>query len=223
MRKIKALTFDVYGTLIDTADSSIQATREILARGGIHLSPRLFYQKWRQAADKLRSGDIFYNVKQILSKSFQKTLQDFGLVPSLDHIDIMFEAIKNRRVFPEVKDVCLKLSQNYIIAILSNADDELVLPSIERTGLSFTYVVTSESAKAYKPDPKIFRDCLERLGCSAPEVLHIGNSRLEDITGAKNVGMPVVWVNRDHEVIQDRSIKPDYEIKDLRGLLDILL
>ena len=222
LQRISALAFDVYGTLIDTSDSSIAATREILARSGNEVSPTLFYARWKRAADELRYADKFYNIRTLLAKSLEATLRHFGLPPDSRHINIMFDAIKRREAFPEVADVCRKLGERYELAIVSNADDELLSPSIQRCGVEFDQVTTSELSRAYKPNPKIFRDCLEQLGCRPSEVLLVGNSIAEDVEGAKNVGIPAVWVNRNDRALRNGAVEPDYQVRDLTGLLDIL-
>ena len=223
LQTITALAFDVYGTLVDTADSSIAATREILARSGSEVSPTVFYDRWKRAANEIRYADTFYNVRTLLARSLEATLQHFGLPPDSRHIDVMFDAIKRRETFPEVADVCRKLGERYKLAIVSNADDELLSPSIQRCGVEFDQVTTSESSRAYKPNTKIFRDCLEQLGCRPSEVLLVGNSIAQDVEGAKNAGMPAVWVNRDDRALRKGAVEPDFQVRDLTGLLDILL
>jgi len=94
--------------------------------------------------------------------------------------------------------------------------------ALDKNGLAFKYVMTSEIAKAYKPNPKIFLEALKLLRCNSKEVLFVGDSQQDDIVGAKNVGLSTVWVNRRKEKLEEGIPKPDYEIEDLTNLLGIL-
>jgi len=60
-----------------------------------------------------------------------------------------------------------------------------------------SFVVTSEDAGAHKPDPRIFRMALERIGLDARDCWHVGDDRANDIAGALNAGLGAVWFAPD--------------------------
>ena len=68
------------------------------------------------------------------------------------------------------------------LALLSNADNDFILPLLERHRLSFHAVVTSEMAQAYKPDPRAFLRVLREVGVSPEEALYVGDTLLDDCT-----------------------------------------
>ncbi len=82
-------------------------------------------------------------------------------------------------------------------------------------------MISSERARCYKPDPRIFREALRVLGLAPGEVLHVGDSLHADVRGAAAVGMRTAWVNR-RGLRGDGGARPDHELRDLDGLLDLL-
>lgn len=71
-----------------------------------------------------------------------------------------------------------------------------------------------------KPDRRIFEIALEEAGCSCDEPLHVGDSLVNDVYGAKNAGIKSVWLNRAH-IQNDTGIEPDFAIATLAELPSI--
>ena len=64
----------------------------------------------------------------------------------------------------------------------------------------------------------MFQHAIERLGVPPHEVLHVGDSDVDDVQGAKAAGLQVAWVNRTGRPLRSGVPRPDYEIPDLTGL-----
>ena len=79
-----------------------------------------------------------------------------------------------------------------------------------------------EAVRAYKPHPLLFQRALDQLGLRADNVLHVGDSEIDDVQGAKAAGLPVAWVNRDGRPRRPDVPPPDFEIRDLKELPAIL-
>jgi 2-haloalkanoic acid dehalogenase type II len=133
--------------------------------------------------------------------------------------------------FPEARDVVEAVRRHLPVAVLSNADDDFLHGALGHNGFSFPVVVSSETARAYKPHAAIFRNLSEALALPPERILYVGDSRLADVAGAKNAGLRVAWVQRPPGKALSRSIEgqadelpfePDYRIESLTGLLDIL-
>jgi putative hydrolase of the HAD superfamily len=67
----------------------------------------------------------------------------------------------------------------------------------------------------------MFEEAASILQCRLQEILHIGDSQRSDVLGAKRAGMLAAWLNRRSEKLKPGVPKPDYEITDLRELLDL--
>lgn len=123
-------------------------------------------------------------------------------------------------LFPEVRPV---LAQCRVpVCIVSNIDNAELFAAMEFHGLSFAASVSSEDCRAYKPRPELFTRALSLLGLSAKDVLHVGDSRTNDVRGAQAAGVPVLWVNRDGRTFPADRKRPEFEARDLSGILDVL-
>lgn len=123
-------------------------------------------------------------------------------------------------VFPEVERTLLHLRDlGYRIAVVSNWDS--TLPSLlSRLGLDplLDEVVVSALVGSSKPSPAIFEEALRRVGVSADEALHVGDSLLEDYHGARGAGLASVLVDRDGTA--PSGVDTIASLADLAGRLD---
>jgi len=134
------------------------------------------------------------------------------------------EARKKRHVqFPETKEVMDKLFSMYPMALLTNGTPSVQWAKIKGGGVEkyFKHVIISGDLETRKPDPVIFNTILDRLGLHPGQAIMVGDNLRSDIAGASGAGIKSVWVNRWDEVLDDAA-SPDYIIKDLRELFDIL-
>jgi 2-haloalkanoic acid dehalogenase type II len=147
----------------------------------------------------------------------------------------LVEMLGQAQAFPEARRVVETVSRRLPVAAMSNADDDFLYPCLARNGLVFPVVISSETAKAYKPHVTIFKALSESIGLTPDKTLYVGDSRLADVAGAKNAGMRVAWVNRfkssqggstrmgaEDGTSTRPPVEPDYEIESLDGLLDVL-
>jgi len=69
---------------------------------------------------------------------------------------------------------------------------------LDRCGLAgyLDGVVTSAAAGASKPDPAIFERALSVAGCTAAEAIHVGDTALEDVAGARAAGVQALLIDR---------------------------
>lgn len=97
------------------------------------------------------------------------------------------------------------------------------LGKLKRLGLEhlFDAVVISESAGFAKPDPRIFALALEQLGCTAADVVMVGDSWSADVQGAHAAGIRAIWLNRSGRACPDASLAQ--EITALEQLMESLI
>ncbi|MDF2629607.1 MAG: hypothetical protein K0R39_3438 [Symbiobacteriaceae bacterium] len=120
-------------------------------------------------------------------------------------------------LYPETLPVLEELkNRGYKLAVVANWAPSLVrfLHEFE-LDTYFQAIVASGEVGLSKPDPYIFHQALKKLGLGEQDVLHVGPSINQDVTGALRAGLTPVWLNRTgiatgHEVVS---------ITDLRGLL----
>lgn len=116
-----------------------------------------------------------------------------------------------------------KLKKHYKLGIVSNFYGNLPFICKEE-GLSpyFDAIIDSEEVGFKKPDPRIFKRALEKVRTRAEQTLFVGDSVSRDMRGAKNIGMPHVWLKNE----ESRGIKPccpkEKIIHSLQELAEIL-
>jgi 2-haloalkanoic acid dehalogenase type II len=136
------------------------------------------------------------------------------------------QLLSHASAFPEAPRVVERIGRRLPVAMLSNADDDFLHPTLSRNGLAFPVVISSESARAYKPHVAAFRHLSDTIGMAPERILYVGDSRLADVTGAKHAGMQAAWVNRRRNTETAASgrtlLDPDYEVQTLDELLDVL-
>ncbi|HEU4758569.1 MAG TPA: HAD family hydrolase, partial [Dehalococcoidia bacterium] len=133
------------------------------------------------------------------------------------------ERLAGAPAFDEAGPVIEALRPHYRLALLSNADDDFLTACLERNGLRFDIVVSSEQAGAIKPNPAIFLHLTERLGLRPEQVLYAGDNPIPDVLGPARAGMKVAWVNRAGLRRPRRVPPPDIRVRSLSELVAILV
>jgi len=216
---IKAVTFDAYGTLLRNEDMRLIPSR-IVTDHGLSVSVDEVYRLWAEAYYRESQILPFRTLRELETKNLSELLTQLGVgTDPARYVDLFFNVTTKVELYPETLEVLAALGR-VRSAILSNADHEHV------ASWSFTlpveFVLISETVRAYKPHPAMFRQALERLGVEPQHVLHVGDSDVDDVSGAKAAGMQVAWVNRNGRRRRAGVPEPDFEIADLRQLPALL-
>lgn len=135
----------------------------------------------------------------------------------------MDDLLAGAAAYAEVHEALAALRGRYTLAVLSNADEDHLQTCLSRNGLNFATVISSENAASYKPYPRIFHSAGERLGLEPAQMLYVGDSPIADVLGARSAGLPVAWLNRAGADRPEQMPVPELEIRDLLGLLPVLL
>ncbi len=223
MTRIRALLLDAYGTLLHTEGLHGAACREVVARlGRAGLDPEALHTRWDAHLIASWRGELpgaFVTQAEMLRRGLVAALAELG-VPDADPglCDPYLAAIEAGPPYPEVPAVLAALRPAYRLVVVSNADQAALEAHLARAGLGVDAVVTSELARAYKPDPRIFEAGLRLAGVAAADAVYVGDSESADLAGARRVGLPAVWVNRSGKRLRDPANRPAATITDLTGL-----
>jgi 2-haloacid dehalogenase len=219
---VRAITFDAFGTIIDTGrDVLIRIAQAVCDDHRPGLDPEALLATW----DKYffgPEGETFVTLAEITEESLGKAFREHGIDGDPQpYVDRLVGLWRQAKAYAEVPTVLAALD-GIPRAVVSNADHEFLLEILGRNGLRFDAVITSESARTYKPRPRIFEAALESLRAAPREVVHVGDSLHADIAGASRLGMRTVWVNRAGVRRGPGDPKPDAEAKDLTALPEII-
>jgi putative hydrolase of the HAD superfamily len=207
---IAAVTFDATHTLIHSPRLG-EIYAQVLARHGIEVAPErageLVRTVWTEFACLADPGRDRFTSHPGGARGWWHRF----LLRVAEHLDApvpsrfaaaelyhRFGSAAAWEVYPEVRPTLAVLrGKGLRLAVVSNWDERLPL-LLERLGLagSFEAIVCSSEVGVEKPDRRIFRRALERLGVGPAAALHVGDHRLEDVEGAVAAGMYAVQLDR---------------------------
>jgi 2-haloalkanoic acid dehalogenase type II len=216
---VKAVTFDAYGTLVRNEDLRL-IPRQIVADHRLSARVEDVFRGWIDLYSDATQRSPFRTLREIEGDILRRLLRQLGVEgDETPYVDLFFQVTTTVELYPEVPDVLGTLGA-VRAAVVSNADHEHV--AAWAFTLPAEFVLISEAVRAYKPHPLMFRTALERFGLHPHEVLHVGDSEVDDIEGAKAAGLRVAWVNRDGRSRRPGAPAPDFEIRDLKELPGLL-
>src|SRR5881409_4506370 len=155
---VRAITFDAFGTLIDTGrDVLIRIARSVCEDQRPSLDAEALLATWDRHFFAAETAP-FLTLAEITEDSLEKTFREYGIEatpgPYVDRLVSLWRQAKAYAEVPRILDALDGVPR----AVVSNADHEFLLDILERNGLRFDAVITSESAQTYKPRPRIFED-----------------------------------------------------------------
>lgn len=201
---IRAVTLDAYGTLFDIDSMMLPAASEIVSRQGLGVSPPALARRWTERffalLDCYGAGarPRFRTVRELTCESLDACLRELGVRGDVRAgVELWFEHVRRAPLYEEVRAALERLAQRFALAVVSDADDDVLFPPWELARLPVRHVFTSESARAYKIEPggEIFRRAFEALGVRPEEAVHVGDSA-SDVVGAVSAGARALWLSR---------------------------
>ena len=157
MQHVKALFFDVFGTLVDWRGSIAREARVILSPVGVAIDWEAFADAWRgqyqPAMDEVRSGRLPSSKLDVLHRrNLDVILKDFGL----DDLDESTRANLNLAwhrldAWPDTRPGLARLRVKFWIAPCSNGNISLMVDLARRNGLVWDAILGAEIARDYKP------------------------------------------------------------------------
>ena len=219
MSEFKAVIFDAYGTLLRN-DDLLMVPRQIVEDHGLTGRIDEVWRAWEELYFEATRLVPFRTLREIETLILPRVLRQFDIgADAAPYVELFFRATTKVELYPETLDVLNELG-HVRTAILSNADHEHV--AAWTFSLPVEFILISETLRAYKPDRLVFQRALEQLGLEPHEVLHVGDSEVDDVQGAQEAGLRVAWVNRNGRTRRRGGPAPDFEIRDLSQLLSLL-
>ncbi len=126
---------------------------------------------------------------------------------------------------PEYVAAVRRIAPSHRLGLLSNFDDSQAGREIlADTGVShlFEAVIISADLALRKPNPLIFQRMLEMLRLGPEQILFVGDTPREDVSGARNAGIPTAWLSRGKGPLPEGIPEPDFILNDLTGLPALL-
>ena len=220
---IRAVLFDGYGTLFSGGmDKLYKVCEKICDDHGVDLDGRGFLGKWDKYFFPLIRNGAFIPFREAHYRSLTTVFGELGINAKPNgYVERIFELLGQVDLYDDVEPALGKLD-GFPHGVVSNADSDHLHNALSRNGLSFNLVVSSESARVYKPSAEIFTPALETLNVSPEETLYVGDSQEDDSVAASSGGLQMAWLNREGESRKKGIPDPDFVIQSLSELEEVM-
>ncbi|MBM3724929.1 MAG: haloacid dehalogenase type II [Acidobacteria bacterium] len=201
---VKALTFDVFGTVVDWRGSIIREGASFNKSRGLEVDWARLADRWRAgygpAMNRVRTGELGWKkIDELHRMILDSLLDEFGL-GKLDeaarrHLNFVWHRLDP---WPDAVAGLARLKTKYTIAPLSNGNLSLLTNMAKRAGLPWDCILSAELARHYKPDPEAYLTACQLLDLPPGEVMMVA-AHPNDLHAARRVGMRTGYVPRPLE------------------------
>jgi 2-haloacid dehalogenase len=220
MIRRRTITFDCYGTLIDTRPIADMiggiGERHGIERGVFVSAFDAEEVRQMQSTEFRRLGDLVRGCLRHCGEKFA--------VGSLEHFaQPLLERYRQLEPFVEVVAVLHQLSPQWDLYIMSNSQWDIIDANVRALKTQFKGVFIAEALRCYKPDFRFFRAVAEQLdlGKLGVDHVHVAAGFWWDIIPAFKLGWNRIWVNR-LKAIGDSRFQPYVETDNLAGCIQVL-
>jgi putative hydrolase of the HAD superfamily len=229
---IKAVFFDAAGTLIKPARSVGESYAAIAAKHGKEVSSTNITERFRtcfDAAPRLAFPGATEDTVAALERDWWKSLVAQVFEPWSPFVRFeeyfaelfaYFASPNAWTLYPEVLETLTSLKErDLILDVISNFDSRLVriLDGLG-AGAQFENIFVSSRVGYAKPDGRIFNAALSCHGLAPAQALHVGDSEINDLSGANQAGLKGILVERGKTSAAPASDR----INSLRSILALL-
>jgi len=232
MENIKALFFDVFGTLVDWRSSIAREARAILSPQGVAVDWEAFADAWRgeyqPAMDEVRSGRMPFSKLDVLHR---RNLDVVLRASGLDRVDEATRVNLNLAwhrldAWPDTTPGLARLRTKFRIAPCSNGNISIMVDLARRNGIVWDAIVGAEIARDYKPKPIVYLSAAAAFDCKPAETMMVA-AHSSDLAAAAATGLRTAFVARPDEHGPGKgesraSVPVDLSVPDLVALADRL-
>ncbi len=201
---VKALTFDVFGTVVDWRGGIAREIAALGATRGFSLDWNAFALAWRAryhpAMERVRAGErSFVKLDLLHRENLDQVLTEFGL-DDLDEAERVALNFAWHRLdpWPDVVEGLTRLKRGYILATLSNGNVALMVNMAKRAGLPWDAILGAEVVRHYKPQPEAYLKTVDFLGLAPAECVLVA-AHENDLKAAAACGLRTAYVHRPTE------------------------
>jgi 2-haloacid dehalogenase len=201
---VKALVFDVFGTVVDWRGSIIREGRALGRAKRLRVNWAAFADAWRAgyrpAMARVRSGELpWTSIDRLHRLILDDLLRQFGIrslgEKEIDHLNRAWHRL---RPWPDARRGLARLKRGYTIATLSNGNVALLVDMAKHARLPWDCVLSAELFRHYKPDPETYLGAARMLGLAPAQVMIVAAHK-DDLFAAKACGLRTAFVRRPRE------------------------
>ena len=226
---VKALTFDVFGTVVDWYGSIIREGQLLAANKGYDVDWEKFAVSWRAgygpAMNKVRNGEMpWTKIDDLHRMILDDLVEEYNLTGMSEAELVHFnEAWHRLSPWPDTVSGLNKLKSKYVIATLSNGNVSLLTHMAKNGGLPWDAVLSAELSGHYKPDPEAYLKAADLLSLKPEQVMMVA-AHPGDLRAAARTGLKTAYVIRPLERGPGRPVNRnpdgefDYTAEDFNDL-----
>jgi 2-haloacid dehalogenase len=174
---VKALVFDVFGTVTDWRSSIVREGAQWSRAKGLNIDWGKFADGWRGGylpiMDRVRKGSLPWMKLDSLNRMLlDDLLNEFDIHGLSEEEKQDWNCVWHRLApWPDAVAGLTKLKTKYIISTLSNGNVSLLLEMAKRAGLPWDLIMSAELFHHFKMDPEVYRGAVDLLGYKPEEVM----------------------------------------------------
>jgi 2-haloacid dehalogenase len=224
---VKALTFDLFGTVLDLGGSLTPYIAEFLKAKGADIAPLDFWEQWRarQRVEQYQDNILMLGHSGYLEtarRAFAYTLGRCGVQTTQEETREFMRAWQELSPFSDVVPALERLKASFRLVALSNGEAHYLKHLAEnRIRWEFDDIISVEVVGAFKPHPGVYRKAATLLGLEVGECLMV-SAHTFDVVGARACGFRAILVDRYKLPLEDVPYKPDRIVRDFSELADLL-
>ncbi|HJN44653.1 MAG: haloacid dehalogenase type II [Vicinamibacterales bacterium] len=231
--EVKAMTFDVFGTVVDWRSSIIREGEQLSARTGLEVDWPAFADAWRggygPAMRRVTSGELpWTKIDDLHRMILDGLIPEFGLTSLDEAARVDLNRVWHRLApWPDTVGGLTRLRGRFVLASLSNGNVGLLVNMAKHAGLPWDAVLSAELAHQYKTHPDVYLTAADLLGLAPEEVMMVAAHK-GDLRAAAALGFKTAYVPRPLEYGPDREIDtspdPSFDVTatDFHDLADRL-
>ncbi|MFB6311389.1 MAG: haloacid dehalogenase type II [Salinirussus sp.] len=227
---VNALTFDVFGTVVDWRSGVIREGRRQFPDADVDWPA--FADAWREtyrpSMDEIRDGDREWRtIDELHREAVEELVEQFGLETDAAERDELNRAWHRLDPWPDVLPGLRRLRSDYFRTTLSNGNVRLLANMAKRAGLPWDLILSAELSGHYKPDREVYRTAAELLDEDPGDVLMVA-AHEHDLDGAAAAGLRTAYVHRpqmwgpDGDVSWPERDAYDIVVEDFEALASVL-
>jgi len=201
---VRALVFDVFGTVVDWRSAIVRDGRALTAAKGLAVDWEAFADAWRAgyqpAMQRVRGGEVGWTtIDRLHREILDALLPRFGL-SGLDERerDALNRVWHRLDPWPDAVAGLARLKALWPVATLSNGNVSLLVDMARHARLPWDCVLSAELFRKYKPDPGVYRGAADLLGVASGELLMVA-AHPSDLVAAARAGLKTAYVDRPLE------------------------
>jgi len=231
-KEVKALVFDVFGTVVDWRTSIIDECEILGQQKHIDIDWPKFVDDWRAgyrpAMDKIRNdGEKWRVLDELHMDILLDLIKSYSISLNSEEIIHLNKCWHRLHPWKDSVNGITRLNSKFITATLSNGNVGLLTNMAKFAKLPWTCILSAEIFKHYKPDDEVYKGAANILDLDPKEVMMVAAHK-SDLLAAKSNGLVTAYINRPYEFgkysVEVEDVEKDIDIwaSDLESLADQL-